>query len=482
MSFSAGKGGIFDQVNRFYSNGNSVLVEQSPSINDDSHKQSSLSNPHTQENSNIGFKSPTENVDNANFNSIFNDLTKYNSPGSPYMQNLNHIAPMGKNHLNDRHEHPSMASSDNNELQNHQHLMTHDNEFNVYLDSFGDANSHQIAQDIGFKSQQSDMSFPDNTTGSNNINHLHGRKLSQDVTKYSPGVSPTVEATQPPQYTPYLQARNSRYSSKSSNTGKKVVKYSPNMKPIGTEKRNSYKVILPSNSMSSTSQSSSYEKRQPSGNGVYLQDQNNSDISTENRSYTISDNHIQRTTSNSSAYVDEKKVLRATQSPVIKPMKKRLSNANLTVNKEFSLDGSNQHLSPEMGKLKKTVSMTMYNQVLDGNDPLAPATSDNLPELFVKNNKKSGSAVGHRTAKKKEVHKEAEKHRRERLNIALEDLNDIIPPEMKEKDRFPSKASTVEHAAEYIRFLINELNQRSIPINFTIPEETYNPKERKESI
>ena len=53
---------------------------------------------------------------------------------------------------------------------------------------------------------------------------------------------------------------------------------------------------------------------------------------------------------------------------------------------------------------------------------------------------------------------------------------------MKENDRFPSKASTVEHAADYIRFLVNELSKRNIPIDFTVPEETYNPKERKSSM
>lgn len=64
------------------------------------------------------------------------------------------------------------------------------------------------------------------------------------------------------------------------------------------------------------------------------------------------------------------------------------------------------------------------------------------------------------------------------MNYALEDLNDIVPVEMKENDRFPSKASTVEHAAEYIRYLINELNKNNIEIKYSIPNETYHPKDR----
>lgn len=471
MSFATGNGGIFDQVNRFYTNGNNVLVEQTPNEGNDN-------DPHTHIMSEIDPKQTTENMDNVNFNSFFNDISKYTSPGTS-MQNVNHIDLLNNVFSGGNNEHPVMSVVEGKDPHDHQHPLTNDNDLNMYLDSFESSHSSHQAHNIDFKGQQSFLPFDENVSGNKAPTQRPGRKLSQDVTKYSPGISPTVEAAQPPQYTPYLQARNSRYSSNSIHNGKKVVKYSPNMKPIGSDKRNSYKVILPSNSMSSTPQSSTFDKKHSNGNTFSYQDQINSDTPTDSRSFSMNENLIHKTTSNSSAYAEEKKVLRATQSPVIKPMKKRSSNANLNVNKDFNLDSSNQHLSPEMGALKKTVSRTMYSQVLEENTQSSP-TIPHIPNSAVETKKRSGS--GHRTVKKKEVHKEAEKHRRERLNIALEDLNDIIPPEMKENDRFPSKASTVEHAAEYIRFLINELNKRDIPIEFTVPEETYNPKERKGSI
>ncbi|SGZ39671.1 uncharacterized protein HGUI_01871 [Hanseniaspora guilliermondii] len=429
MSFTTGKGGIFDQVNRFYSSGNNILVEQ-PSINNDEHdspKHVGISHVKGMDSSKVSMK---ENTDNE-INNFFDEISKYNSPKTSYAQFSNQIDQMsGISYEKQIHEKTEISSQDN--------------EFSVYLDSLNVHSQYTNAMDDR-------MQVNHNTLGGQS-----NKRLSQDVIKYSPGISPTVEAAQPPQYTPYLQARNARYSKVNQNE-KKVVKYSPNMKPLTTEKR-SYKVILPSNTSLST-HTSNYDKRQLSGNGNYFQDAIHSDISTEGN-YTISDTQLHKTTSNSSNFVEEKKVLRATESPVIKPLKKRVSNASITLKNDFNLDGVKPNIITEMNKQQEM--NTNY-------DPLM-------------NDNKKPSGKPQRTVKKKEVHKEAEKHRRERLNNALEDLNDIIPVEMKENDRFPSKASTVEHAADYIRYLIHELNRNNIDIKFSIPNETYHPKERKGSI
>ncbi|CDO93969.1 unnamed protein product [Kluyveromyces dobzhanskii CBS 2104] len=59
------------------------------------------------------------------------------------------------------------------------------------------------------------------------------------------------------------------------------------------------------------------------------------------------------------------------------------------------------------------------------------------------------------TAKKqKQVHKVAEQGRRNRLNNALKDLEALIPKELKDVAAIPSKATTVELAAQYIRQLL----------------------------
>ncbi|QEU60988.1 Pho4 [Kluyveromyces lactis] len=56
--------------------------------------------------------------------------------------------------------------------------------------------------------------------------------------------------------------------------------------------------------------------------------------------------------------------------------------------------------------------------------------------------------------KQKQVHKVAEQGRRNRLNNALKDLESLIPKELKDVAAIPSKATTVELAAQYIRQLL----------------------------
>lgn len=417
MSFTAGKGGIFDQVTKFYSSGNNILVEQAAINNNENESSKHMSNSQVESTNGVD---PSTKKNSNEINNFFDEISKYNSPGTAYAQFSDQIDPM-------------MGMSYGKQLQEKTETVGQQNDFNVYLDSFNMHNQYSSEMD---KIQNSHQMLAGHST----------KRLSQDVTKYSPGISPTVEAAQPPQYTPYLQARNSRYS-KATHSEKKVVKYSPNMKPQATEKR-SFKVILPSNTTLGT-QASNYEKRQMSGNGSYLQDAMRSDLTSDVNYNT--ENHLHRTVSNTSSFLEEKNVLRATESPVIKPLKKRVSNASITLKNDFNLDGANP------------------NPISEKNTKCDPVVIDD---------KKKPTVRPHRTVKKKEVHKEAEKHRRERLNYALEDLNDVIPLEMKESDRFPSKASIVEHAAEYIRYLVSELNKNNIEIKYSIPNETYHPKDR----
>ncbi|QLG73811.1 hypothetical protein HG535_0F03220 [Zygotorulaspora mrakii] len=55
---------------------------------------------------------------------------------------------------------------------------------------------------------------------------------------------------------------------------------------------------------------------------------------------------------------------------------------------------------------------------------------------------------------KKEVHKAAEQGRRNRLNVALNDLDSLLPLNLKESITIPSKATTVELACSFIRQLL----------------------------
>ncbi|SSD58852.1 uncharacterized protein SCODWIG_00613 [Saccharomycodes ludwigii] len=66
----------------------------------------------------------------------------------------------------------------------------------------------------------------------------------------------------------------------------------------------------------------------------------------------------------------------------------------------------------------------------------------------------SGNPVLVDESKKKEVHKEAEKGRRNRLNNALIELNNLLPQDIKNRVKIPSKATTVELACSYIRDLL----------------------------
>ena len=620
MSFSGNKSSIFDQVNRFFTNGNNVPVKQEvdsqehqrsnqpvsqfstasssadnervlfhiqdkdyPMMDNNNNNNSENSNNNTNNNGKFSFSmdDPANDMhhlssfnmhDGNNFQSPnFNNqelLNKSYSNNNAQIQQTN-----AQNGLNDQLL--SYFSNSNGKIPEAS------SGFNEYLDSF-DMNLKNVVSPTGFSNSELNMLHQISTKEEvhmnpnylnldvnmenndyNNITpitsnksfssrnastHKQTRKDSLELSKNSPGVSPTVDAIQPPQYTPYLQARKNRFSSITSN-GKKVVKNSPTMKPSPLEKRNGYKVILPSstspmmlpssivnNNLNSGGSSSNLSKLNTSNKFSNAEDIISPQ--SDRRSHSVGGTPLAPTISNSSLskLKDDNKILRATQSPVMRPLKKKASVTNLQASTltptDFQLDGKPSSNGPS--SLKKTHSNTVYNKSVQegyspksgfkvdesGNNSEINKNSKNiLPDSATSNSNNaagtttnapvngsvsaSGSSttipatdnaaaaaattdstvvatVGGKT-KKKEVHKEAEKNRRERLNFALEDLNDLIPKEIKSSDKFPSKATTVEHAAEYIRYLVAELVKRNIEIDLTVPRETFVPKERKSS-
>lgn len=63
------------------------------------------------------------------------------------------------------------------------------------------------------------------------------------------------------------------------------------------------------------------------------------------------------------------------------------------------------------------------------------------------------------THDKKTSHKLAEQGRRNRMNIAIQELDQLIPDSMKREITVPSKATTVELACRYIEELLKKLNE-----------------------
>ncbi|QLQ80529.1 hypothetical protein HG537_0D05300 [Torulaspora globosa] len=138
---------------------------------------------------------------------------------------------------------------------------------------------------------------------------------------------------------------------------------------------------------------------------------------------------------------DGEKVLRATESPVIKPT-------------------LYQHHHQQQDSLWKPNGRTSVTPKID--EIHEPKRADTRPA-----NRKtvsSSSLVGGNGSSddgelsKKEVHKVAEQGRRNRLNSALTDLSSLLPAELKESIPIPSKATTVELACTYIRQLLATKN------------------------
>lgn len=118
--------------------------------------------------------------------------------------------------------------------------------------------------------------------------------------------------------------------------------------------------------------------------------------------------------------------------------------------------------SPSTGKILKNTrrlsrsssqrsvdySAKQYASSLSETSPMLEAQSDHAD---------FGSSRNGKMPTKKASHKLAEQGRRNRMNNAIQELSLLIPPEFHEKAPIPSKATTVELAAEYISTLLNEI-------------------------
>lgn len=134
---------------------------------------------------------------------------------------------------------------------------------------------------------------------------------------------------------------------------------------------------------------------------------------------------------------DGEKVLRATESPVIKP--KMLQHHHH--HQESRKPSLRPSFSPKISEIQETEAR--------------PAAQKNVSSSSLPGG--NGSSDDGELSKK-EVHKVAEQGRRNRLNMALTDLSSLLPPELKDSIPIPSKATTVELACTYIRQLLATKN------------------------
>ncbi|CCE94115.1 phosphate-sensing transcription factor PHO4 TDEL_0H02560 [Torulaspora delbrueckii] len=136
------------------------------------------------------------------------------------------------------------------------------------------------------------------------------------------------------------------------------------------------------------------------------------------------------------------RVIRATESPVIKPKMNQYQDTPVwkpNFKPSFSPRSDDAHIETK--------------RFTEPRPQTRKATSASSLQLSQGNGSSDDGELS-----KKEVHKVAEQGRRNRLNTALGDLNSLLPPELKESIPIPSKATTVELACEYIRRLVATRN------------------------
>lgn len=202
-------------------------------------------------------------------------------------------------------------------------------------------------------------------------------------------------------------------------------------------------VILPSNSLDTKGDGfvNQFEK-QFADHSIPQQDSKH----PSSRSGTSTEN-----TSVSPSYRSDN-ILMATESPVIRP-----SGSSTTL--KHSRHSSSTKLFKSPIELNSTEN--------DKSPVLPPPSVEQQPKSSNKT-KRSGSMTKARSnslsqeesiQRKKEVHKNAEQERRNRLNNALSELNSLLPKEWKDAVAIPSKAITAQLACKYIRKLEAELEQ-----------------------
>lgn len=152
--------------------------------------------------------------------------------------------------------------------------------------------------------------------------------------------------------------------------------------------------------------------------------------------------------SNSSGSNSTEKVWRATQSPVIKP-RRSISQPRQ--------QGRNSQVAAGNSVTKGAAAATVAdNRSQEGIHHVKNNASRSSSVTLAGNVHDNGSPVEEDEYSKREVHKVAEQGRRNRLNVALAELNSLLPSEMKDSVVIPSKATTVELACTYIKQLLEQ--------------------------
>lgn len=119
--------------------------------------------------------------------------------------------------------------------------------------------------------------------------------------------------------------------------------------------------------------------------------------------------------------------------------------------------------SPRVKPTRSRKSSNSSNKVL----PKSSSSSETTPVLTTQRTRSNSSSSLNNQGKKKmekpamkkASHKLAEQGRRNRMNVAVQELSNLIPQSYHDKVTIPSKATTVELASEYIRALLDEINE-----------------------
>ncbi|EDO15404.1 hypothetical protein Kpol_1063p15 [Vanderwaltozyma polyspora DSM 70294] len=154
------------------------------------------------------------------------------------------------------------------------------------------------------------------------------------------------------------------------------------------------------------------------------------------------------------------KVLRATESPVIRPRASHITNWKTRKLSQTKTDINN--IKGNINNRNSTISGSSSSSNISTISADKKGHKGSLSNEFESEDAFVDNENGLTKVKtkeeediiKKNVHKVAEQGRRNRLNNALNDLKLLIPKELRDTVEIPSKATTVELACKYIRQLL----------------------------
>lgn len=121
-------------------------------------------------------------------------------------------------------------------------------------------------------------------------------------------------------------------------------------------------------------------------------------------------------------------------------------------NGDGSKDGDLQLMGFTMGKLQEESKPKRKGRKASVSN--SNSSSNSSPNM------KAKEGEGKKPTTKKASHKLAEQGRRNRMNMAVHELSNLIPQDYHDEVTIPSKATTVELASKYIRALVRELDSK----------------------